>query len=199
MEITEATALEFGLKLTENINIDVLTGGVQNPLNYPLNITRADPLPEAPSFNLGDKVVPNWKVVRNLQVLSERAIEPLITEYGSDLHILTGYVNPGRVSHYDDRHNKHYTGEAIDVFLPTYAGNMYSLGSSFLGQLNGNITEIGLIFSQTSWLHIGVNGPHGPSIGDASNPLIYTYDMARREYFSGFYPARGFYVPKIFR
>lgn len=205
MKINKKTLLRKGLELSPNVNLDALTSG-EHRRRYARRLwgTLSNPLPERKDTqNVVDNLpeeqrIENWNIASNLQELSEEVIEPLITEYGSNLKIFRGYQNPGNIfisrRKREKGYNKHFTGEAVDIFLEDFRSNMYHHASDMYEIVKDHVVEVGLIYSSTSWIHFGINAEFGPNEGQVGNPRIFTIDLTKQIYTTGFVPLRGIAV-----
>lgn len=198
--IDDKVELRRGLNLSPNITIDALTTGATNMLSYPIKTGRVEHLIENQYFtenyinNLPDNLKglysAKWKIANNLQHLAQGAVEPLVDAFGKDLLISSAFINSGLNSNYPK--SIHGTGEALDIVIPEFGGNMFLLAGELMSILkNRNVVEIGLCFNQSSWVHIGIAGGYSVYGGNIKKPRFFTRDFATGEMWSGFYPARG--------
>jgi hypothetical protein len=176
--ISAETVIRSGLKLTNNISLDLLAGGVINQSSYFLSAGSSSPLidtttPEA------------WKLAANLQGVAS-VLETLIPYFGSRMLIIQGYT-----AHSAGFKSRHSTGEAVDISIAEYASNMTYPASKLKDILKGKYSEFGLIFSQRSWIHLTIPGPYGDGRGNTSSPRIFTKDLVSDDSWTGIYPARG--------
>lgn len=192
------TPLRIGLKATENFSLDALTRGVVNPGSYPFKLERTSLLfgneDVLPIFKTGRKplVSDKWKIASNLQHLAQGVLEPLVEKYGINIHIICCYLDPETTAPkatFND--SKHFSGEAVDLYIPEFEHNMFIKAGEVMNTIAGNFVEFGLIFGQRSWLHIGIRGPHSPTGGDYDKPRIFTKDFVDEKMYTGLYPSRG--------
>lgn len=206
-DIIETTVLPIGTRLTENVTLDMLTRGEHNVAANYFNATISSPIPDIPPVLYGDipdvESLKKWRIAKNLQDLSHHVLEPIIKEYGRDLSIFKGYINPvggiklARANSVGYPISRHHTGEAVDFILEFYRGNMFHAVRDIikiLNKKNHTIVELGLVFNRQSWVHVGVNGTHGKRKGDPKRPIVYTYDMAKQRVYPGIVACQGYYI-----
>lgn len=194
MKINRKTKLGESLQLTPRVNIDPLTKGETQP-NYKnprlwgtLSNGLVDNEDKKEKLKKVQKI-PNWQIAYNLQQLSEEVLDPLLREY-PNLKIMKGYKSPVLKSGTVNREinlNKHYTGEAVDVFFPGV--NMYHYVNDIYQVVKGKVTEVGLVCSGVSWVHLGINGKYGPNEGDVINPRLFS--SSDKYVVQGFVPLEG--------
>lgn len=203
MSITETTELRLGLQLSDNVSLDLLTRGPANPVTYPFNIMRTSHLYNEGELDIDSEwtqgghnpLLPQkYKIAQNLEMLSTDIVETLISEYSTELMLFAAYLSP-KVSGRNglDPRSKHFTGEAIDISLSSYEHNVFKVAGQIRKMFAGKISEMGLIFNQRSWIHLGIRGPNAVTGGDPQQPRFFTKDVSLNQSWSGFYPARGMY------
>jgi hypothetical protein len=200
--ITSTTDLRRGFMLSPNVSLDALTIGVVNTSTYPFKSVNSSPLPDVINPDTSSDsgrtcpIPEPWKIAQNLQYLAAGVLEPLIAEYRHDLTIFSAFQNPQFVSSGSgDLSSKHFTGEAVDIFLDSKEGNMFIAAGDILQLIGGAVSEFGLIFASRSWIHLGINGPNQSSVAQPVEQRLYTRDMETGQSFSGLFPSRGTYVP----
>ena len=199
-KVTKDTQLRLGLQITENFSLDALTRGVINPTTYPYKLERTSLLygneDILPIFHTGRKPLlsDKWKIASNIQHLAYGVLEPLAKKYVTTMHLMTCYLDPETAAHgatYNE--SKHFSGEAVDLYIQGSEHNMFIKAGEIMEAIKGNYVELGLIFGQRSWLHIGIKGLYSPTGGDYNKPRIFTKDFTTSRSWTGLYPARGIY------
>lgn len=201
--IDATTDLRLGFQLSPNISLDALTRGVVNTGTYPFKTVQTYELPDVvnPNTSYDDSIpvlIPEkWRLAQNLQYLAAGIIEPLIAKYPGDVTILASYINPQTAPASSEASSKHFTGEAVDIILDTFEGNMFAVAGDILQLVGVHCVEFGLIFSSRSWIHMAINGPQQPSgAAPSTSQRVYTRDVSTNQAFSGLFPARGTLVPQ---
>lgn len=200
-KITSSTDLKRGFMLTNNVSLDALTVGVVNGSTYPYKTVKTSSFPDVlTTDSTSGRTIPikeKWKIATNLQYLATGVLEPLISKYSDDVTIFSGFVNPQNVSLGNgDIESKHFTGEAVDIYLNSKEGNMFVVANDIKSMLGSSVTEFGLIFSSRSWIHLAINGPYQANgYSTSTSQRIYTQDLDSGQYFKGIFPSRGTFVP----
>jgi hypothetical protein len=185
------------LRLSENLNLANFTTGMPNGFNAFAPIITShlvEPTDGTVGFlrDQGVKALVNhWKISANLQNLAYTIVEPLLKAHGNDLMIYSSYLNPTGMGIIGDSTSKHFTGEAITLFLRSSAGNMYLQAENILSKIRGHYTHAFLYFNDHSWLQIFTNGPYSFYKGNPRNPVLRTFDLATGDSSGGIVPMRG--------
>lgn len=200
-----------GVKISSMFTLDSLTRGdytqnslfkLQRPSQLYIDYDNLlfDPFLNSRSPLVADK----WKITANLQYLAYGIIEPLINYFGvAFIQPICIYLDPQRtMPNAVNDTSKHFSGEAIDFYVKDHQNDMYNIMGDVLHALcneNKNavgipFTEIGLIYTNQSYIHIGIAGPHSPLGGDYNNPRIFTKDFVEGTSYTGFMPCRGVFA-----
>lgn len=196
--IDQTFEYQMGAPLSTNLTVDSLTA-CDYRTNAPVVLQQTSSLFNTDIMSFDPFVTgrlplidSKWKILANLQYLAYGVVEPLLAYPGLQVQWNMAYIDPARYfPSAQFSGSKHFSGEALDFTVPAYADNLYHVLGDVLYVLKGQFVELGLIFSQTSWFHVGIAGPYSYSGGDWENPRIFTRDYTTGESFTGFYPARG--------
>jgi hypothetical protein len=197
LEVTRNSRIQSTMKLSENMTLANYTTGMPNGYKSFAPLMRSHLIdirnPRINSLrNFGVRFLfQHHKIARNLQHTSDTIIEPLLSKYGRDLQLYTGYINPLEMGKIGDQKSKHFTGEAVNLFLRSSQNNMFMDAEEILDKVKGQFTSAFLIFNHGSWLHLANNGPFGFLRGTPNNPLIRSFDMVSGLSQNGLAPLRG--------
>lgn len=205
--ITRETSITPYTKLTQRTLLANFSTGMMNGVNAftPLiashlidpRDTRIDQL-----RSLGAKfLLHDFKIARNLQHTAETIVEPLLDKYSNDLSIYLSYLNPLHMQRIGNPASKHFTGEALNIFLRSTQDNMFLEAENILDAIKGQYTRAVLMFNGASWMHITNDGPFSLRREGTSNPKVMTMDMKTGISANGIQPLRGaaqspWYVPE---
>lgn len=192
--ITSTTTLDTALHISRYFNIDDLTKGTAP---FRIGVTTMSPLISPLSAKavalaqVMEIMTEPWKIAQNLQALAIQVLDPLVTRFGTDLVVYACYINPTLVNALEDIGNKHFTGEAVDIYLRSSASNMYPHVNEIKDLLGDCVVEMGLMFGGVSWLHIGIDGPNRLATETPGLPE-WSHDLATGDMAAGMFPMRGF-------
>lgn len=135
--------------------------------------------------------MPLWKIVSNLQTGAEGMLEGLLSAFGSDLVIRSGFLNnipfnslPNEISH--------LTGNSFDIQIRGYEQNMYGIAKevSSFAKVADNLN---LVFGSQSWIHAQVNPQKvGVPLSSLPIPSFSTSDLTTGITELGLTSIRGF-------
>lgn len=197
MIIDKHTLIQPVTRLTKHLNVANFTTGMPNGFNTFAPLVTSHLIDtDDPRMGIlreyGIKaLLQHHKIARNLQDVGEKIVEPLLDKFGNDVMVYASYMNPLRVSNIVDKASKHFTGEAINVFLRSGQDNMFLEAEKILDSVKGQVSHAILNFNHGSWLHLVTNGPFGFLKGDMKNPIIATIDHQLGQMMRGFFPFRG--------
>lgn len=182
--ISSDTVLHHDVELSKNFTLGHLLGStICAALVDPLN-----PVTQGLVTKIPDLVTNPWNVATNLQHLAVGVLEPALDAFGSDLKINCTYLNAANVNKIWDGSNSHFSGSATDFYVSGYANNMYPLIGEVQKALGTVVSELGLMFNNHSWLHVGVNAPFGKA---RNNPKVWSWDLQTGQLAASVFPLRG--------
>lgn len=197
LTVTKDTVVQASTLLSPNMTLANFTTGMANgvnsfaPVMTQTLIDASDPR-VGPLIDQGVRFLLNdYKIAANLQTLSNEVVEPLLRNFGSDLTVYTAYLNPLMQTAIGDPLNKHFTGEAINIFLRSEQGNMFRQAQNILSMIQGKFTHAFLNFNHGSWMQIITNGPFSFVRDSVANPVLGTFDWATGKMAGGMFPMRG--------
>lgn len=196
-DVSRQSYIEPKLRLSENLNLANFTTGMPNGYNSFAPIVTShlvDPTDASIAFlrDRGVKALLNhWKIAANMQNLAYTVVEPLLKAYGNDLMIYCTYLNPTGMGIIGDPASKHFTGEAITLFLRSSSDNMYLEAENILSKIRRHYTHALLFYNEHSWMQIITNGPYSFVKNATANPVIRSFDLATGDSANGIAPMRG--------
>lgn len=197
--VTKNTLIEPTLRLTPHLNVANFTTGMSNGFNVfsPIMTSHLiDPRSDVVDGlrERGVKaLLQHHKIARNLQHVAETVIEPALDKYKDDVVLYTAYLNPASMPILPSTTSKHFTGEAVNIFLRSDKENMFLKAEELLDKIKGQYTHAILHFNGISWLQILTNGPFSFFSGNPKNPIIKSIDHALGQQARGLFPFRGLF------
>lgn len=184
------TPISYGMTLTSDVELskNFSLGALLGATAVASLVDPLSPITQNLAGRIPDLVTDPWHISTNLQHLAVGVLEPMLDAFGNDLVMNCAYLNASHQSKVWDGTNSHYRGGATDVHVAGYAGNMYPLIGEIQKALGSVVSEMGLMFNNHSWVHIGTNTPHGKK---RSKPKIWSWDLQSGQLASSIFPLRG--------
>lgn len=184
------TPISHGMTLTADVELSP-NFALGHLLGATAVAALSDPLNEVTqglATKIGDLVINPWQLATNLQHLAVGVMEPMLDAFGKDLCMNCAYLNPAHLPKVWDGTNSHFRGAATDIHVAGYAANMYPVLGEVQRALGTVTSELGLMFNNHSWVHVGVNAPHGSK---RSKPKLWSWDLQTGQLASALFPLRG--------
>lgn len=184
--ITARTEIHPEIEVSKNFTLHDLLCKVTNAVTL---IDPINPITQTLATKVNGLITEPWKVVSNIQHLANGVLEPMLDAFGKDLVINCAYLNPTATNQLWDGTNSHFAGTAADMFVAGFAGNMYPVISEAVKAIGqSKVSELGLLFNNHSWMHVGVNTPFG---ANRAQPKVWTWDLQSGQQASSIFPLRG--------
>lgn len=158
IKIDQNTIIDNGLQLSKNFLLEHLSSGAYHPVLaewMPKFTAAIIPDSSLPLNFSGGLNTPLWKIVANLQSGAEGMLEGLLSAFGSDLVIRSGFLNNIPFNSLPNEIN-HLSGNSFDIQIKGFEQNMYGIAKE-VGRLSKAADSLNLVFGNQSWIHAQVN------------------------------------------
>ena len=152
-EITSRTVIDKGLQISGNLLLDHLTNGAwHHKLGEFVPRFSSKLIPSNYNNLMTTNGLPIWKIAKALQIGSNSILERMMSEFGSDLIIRSGFLNniPAGLGKNEIMHT---IGKGFDISVKGFEDNMYPLAKD-IQKIATKASNLQMVFGDTSWIHI---------------------------------------------
>lgn len=193
--IDSSTVIQHGFQISKNLLLDHLSNGAYHTgLGEFLPRFSARLIPSQYNTIFTPGGIPLWYVARSLQLGANHILENMISGFGSDLIIRSGFLNnvSNDLIKLGINELNHRLGSGLDIAIRGYEDNVYPVVKE-IAKIANAANRMSIIYNNSSYIHLDFN-PKNLSFNDRfhEGPIISTIDEITGIVEKGITTIRGF-------